>query len=235
MDGIHFRVKDSGKIVNKCGYTVLGLNIEGKKELLGIWVGEHEGAKFWLNILNEIKNRGVEDILICSVDDLSGFSEAIGTVYPETQIQKCIVHQVRNTMKYVAHKDKKKFCSDLRSVYTAPTEEAGLEALEEVKSTWPQYELHLRRWEEKWGELSTFFKYPRELKTIMYTTNSVESLHRQLRKVTKTTTLFPSDEALLKLLFLAQRDMSKKWINPLPNWGTIISQLAIMFPERLQL
>jgi putative transposase len=235
LDGIHFRVRDSGKIVNKCGYTVLAINTEGKKELLGIWIGENEGAKFWMQVLNEIKNRGVEDILICCTDNLSGFSEAVNGVFPETQIQKCIVHQIRNTIKYVAHRDKKQFCAELRDVYTAPTEEDGLLQLEQMKQKWPTYTMHLKRWEENWPELSTFFIYSPEVRIIMYTTNAVESLHRQMRKVTKTTTLFPHDQALTKLLWLAQRDFTKKWTIPIPNWGTIISQLSIVFEGRLKL
>lgn len=235
LDGIHFRVKDGGRIVNKCSYTVLGLTTEGKKELLGLWIGEHESAKFWAQVLNELRNRGVEDIVICCTDDLTGFSDAIQTVFPNTQIQKCIVHQIRNTIKLVAHKDRKKFCRDLRTIYTAPTEEAGLQALETVKQQWPGYLPQLKKWEDKWPELSTFYQFPEEVRTIMYTTNSVESLHRQMRKVTKTTSLFPHDEALIKLLWLAQEDFTKKWTAPIPNWGKIISQLAILFPERITL
>lgn len=235
LDGIHFRVKDGGRIVNKCSYTVLAINCEGKKELLGMWIGENESSKFWAQVLNELRNRGVEDIIVCCVDDLTGFSDAINIVFPNTQIQKCIVHQIRNTIKLVAHKDRKKFCHDLRTIYTAPTEEAGLQALETVNQTWPEYKPQLKKWEDKWPELSTFFQFPQEVRTIMYTTNSVESLHRQQRKVTKTTSLFPHDEALMKLLWLAQEDFTKKWTAPIPNWGKIISQLALMFPERIKL
>lgn len=235
LDGIHFRVKDGGRIVNKCSYTVLAITCEGKKELLGIWIGEHESAKFWAQVLNELKNRGMEDIVICCTDDLTGFSDAIQVVFPNTQIQKCIVHQIRNTIKLVAHRDKDQFCNDLRTIYTAPTEEAGLEALAAVKQKWPDYGPQLRKWEDKWPELSTFFQFPQEVRTIMYTTNSVESLHRQMRKVTKTTSLFPHDQALMKLLWLAQDDFTRKWTAPIPNWGKIISQLAMMFPDRIKL
>jgi len=235
LDGIHFKVKDNGKIINKCSYTVLAINKYGKKELLGIWIGENEGAKFWLSVLNEIKNRGVEDILICSVDDLKGFSEAIHEIYPNVKIQKCVVHQIRNTVKYVSHKHRKEFCADLKTIYTAPSEEAGLNSLEQVKKNWPDYEIHLDRWIEKWDELSVFFNYPSEVRKIIYTTNAVESLHRQLRKSTKTTSVFPNDDSLKKLLWLSQKDITKKWMNPIPNWGRIISQLAIIHPDRVKL
>lgn len=235
LDGIHFKVRESGRIANKCCYTILGINEQGFKELLGIWVGETEGAKFWMQTLNELKNRGVNDILIACIDGLKGFSEAIKAIYPETQIQQCIVHQIRNTMKYVPHRHKKRFCDDLRSVYTAATEEAGLLALDEVKTKWPQYALYLKSWEDKWNELNTFFAYPEPIRRIIYTTNTIEGLHRQFRKVTKTTTIFPSDQSLQKLLWLAQRDISRKWSMPIKNWGEIISQFAILYPEKISL
>jgi len=236
LDGVHFKVHESGRIVNKCSYTALGIDDEGRKELLGIWIqGGGEGAKFWLQVLSELKSRGVADILITCVDGLKGFADAIATVYPDTVIQQCIIHQVRNTMKYVPHKHKDKFCSDLRSIYTAPTEEAGYAALQTVKEKWPMYQLYLKSWEEKWTELSPFYGYPAEIRKIIYTTNAVESLHHQLRKVTKTTTIFPHDEALLKLLWLAQRDVARKWTQPIPSWNQILPQLIILFPDRLNL
>lgn len=235
LDAVHFKVRDSGKIVSKAAYTVLGINLEGKKEIIGLWVGENEGAKFWMSVLNEIKNRGTKDILIACTDDLSGFSEAIKAVFPDTEIQKCVIHQIRNTTKYVSHKEKKAFCADLRKIYTAPNEKTGLEALNEMKSKWKKYEIHLKSWERKWDELSTFFVYSDEIRKIIYTTNAVEGLHRQFRKVTKTTSVFPNDESLAKLLWLAQNDITRKWNLPIRNWGIIIGQLAIMFPERLKL
>lgn len=235
LDGIHFKVRDSGRIITKCAYTVLGVNVSGYKELFGLWISENEGAKFWMSVLSEIKNRGVSDILIACIDGLSGFSEAIKAVFPNTEIQQCIIHQVRNTIKYIPHKHKKKFCGDLRTIYTAPDEKAGLRSLEEVKEKWSQYELYLKSWERKWSELSTFFIYPNEVRRLIYTTNAVESLHRQIRKVTKTTTIFPSDESLTKLLWLAQRDISKKWNMTMRDWSSIIAQFSIMFPERIKL
>ncbi len=160
MDGLWFKVRESGKIVNKCSFTILGITQEGMKKLLGIWIDESEGAKFWLRILNELKNRGVQDLLIACVDGLQGFPEAIKTVFPQAEVQLCIVHQIRNTVKYVPHKDKKKFCADLRKIYSAPTEQAGLDALEEVKKAWPKYAVYLKSWEDKWHLLSTFYVYP---------------------------------------------------------------------------
>lgn len=233
LDGIHFKVRDSGKVINKCAYTVLGINKDGYKDLLGLWISENEGAKFWMSVLSEIKNRGVQDILIACIDGLSGFSEAIKAVFPKTKIQQCIIHQVRNTVKYIPHKYKKAFCSDLKKIYTAPDEKAGLKALDEIKEKWKQYEPYLKSWETKWSELSTFFVYPNEVRRLIYTTNAVESLHRQIRKVTKTTTIFPNDDALTKLLWLAQRDISKKWNMTLRDWGSVIAQLSIMFPDRI--
>ena len=234
LDGIHFKVREAGRIINKCAYTVLGVNDRGYKELLGIWVADTEGAKFWLAILNEIKNRGVEDIFIACVDGLTGFKDAIATIFPDTQVQQCVIHQVRNSMKYVPSKHRDKFLQGvLRSIYTAPTEEAGLTAFDDVKRIWPSYAPYLKGWEAKWDELSTFYAYPEPIRRIIYTTNSVESVHHQLRKVTKTTTIFPHDESLKKLLWLAQRDIAKKWTTPIPSWGDIIAQFAIMFPEKI--
>lgn len=234
LDGIYYKVRDGGRIVNRTAYVVLGTNMAGYKDILGIWVGESEGSKFWLSVLNELKNRGVEDILIASVDGLPGFSDAIKTIFPETVIQRCIVHQIRNSMKYVPHKHKKMFASDLKTIYTAPTEEAGLEALQAVKQKWSDYSLYLKSWEDNWTELSPLYQYPEEIRKIMYTTNQIESVNRQFRKVTKTTSVFPHDEALIKLLWLAQRDITKKWTSAVHNWGVIISQLAILFPEKIR-
>ncbi len=235
LDGVHFKIRESGKIITKCAYVILGINQQGIKEILGIWIGENEGAKFWLQVLNEIKNRGAEDILIACIDGLQGFSEAIKTVYPSTEIQQCIVHQIRNTTKYIPHKYKKQFCADLKKVYKASNEESGFEALQEMKKKWPQYAIYLESWEKKWNELSTFFVYPESIRRIIYTTNLIESLNRQLRKVTKTTSIFPHNESLMKLLWLAQEDISKKWNQPIQNWGEIIAQFAIFFPERINL
>jgi len=235
LDAVHFKVRDNGRIISKAAYVVLGLDSEGKKELLGIWIGENEGAKFWMGVLNEIKNRGVRDIVIACVDGLTGFSEAIKAVFPSTTIQQCVIHQIRNTAKYVSHKEKKVFCADLKKIYTAPNEKSGLAALQEMKNKWKKYEMHLKSWERKWDELSTFFVYSDDIRKIIYTTNAIEGLNRQFRKVTKTTTIFPTDESLMKLLWLAQKDITRKWNLIAKNWGVIIGQLAIMFPDRIKL
>lgn len=234
LDGIHFKVRDGGKVVSKCAYIILGINAEGRKEILGIWVGENEGAKFWLQVLSDIKHRGVEEILICCIDGLSGFGDAIRTVYPNAQVQRCIIHQIRNTVKYIPHKHKKGFCKALKSIYAANTEEAGLFALEEVKEKFPEYAIYLKSWEDNWQELSPFYGYPEAIRKIIYTTNAIESLNRQFRKVTKTKAVFPHSESLIKLLYLAQVDISKKWKAPIHNWGEIIAQLAIIFPDQIQ-
>ena len=233
LDGIHFKVRDNGKIVSKCAYILLGITVDGIKEVLGIWVGESEGAKFWMQVLSEIRNRGVQNILICCVDGLSGFSEAIKTIFPDAIVQRCIVHQVRNTVKYVPHKEKKEFCEDLKTIYGAPSEEAGMQALIAVQEKWPQYKVYLQRWEEHWNELSPFYSFPEEIRRMIYTTNAIESLNRQFRKVTKTTSIFPHDKSLTKLLWLAQRDISRKWSMSVRNWGQILAQFAILFPEKI--
>ena len=235
LDGLHFKVRESGKIISKCAYIMLGIRVDGYKEVLGIWVGENEGAKFWLQTLNEIKNRGVKDILIACIDGLKGFSEAIKAVFPEAEIQRCIVHQIRSTTKYIPHKEKKAFCSDLRMVYTASSEEEGYQELQNAKKKWGKYKPYFDSWEKNWDELSTFFVYPKSIRKLIYTTNPIESLNRQFRKVTKTTSIFPHDEALKKLLWLAQKDITKKWDKPIANWGEMIAQFVIFFPDRVEI
>ena len=235
LDGIHFKVRTSGRIKTVCAYTVLGINIDGKKNILGIWIGEAESAKFWLKVLSEIKERGVEDILITCIDGLRGFKDAIQTIYPKTQIQRCIIHQIRNTVKYIPHRYKKDFCNSLKAIYKASNEQSGFKAIEQVKKDWPQYEIHLKSWEDNWNELSTLFEYPAQIRKIIYTTNAVEGVHRQLRKITKTTTIFPHEESLKKLLWLGINDISKKWTMSVHNWGDIITQFAIIHPDRIKL
>ena len=234
LDGIHFKVRTEGKILSKCAYIILGITDTGHKDILGIWIGESEGAKFWARVLNEIKNRGVEQLLICCIDGLKGFSEAISSIYPNAEIQKCIVHQIRNTTKYVSHKEKKQFCADLRTIYTATTEEEGFEALRVAKEKWSKYSVYLESWEKNWAELSSFFIYPEAVRKLIYTTNPIESLNRQFRKVTKTTCVFPHEQSLRKLLWLAQGDISKKWSMPIHNWGEIIAQILIFFPGKIE-
>lgn len=236
FDAIHYKVKDeiSRRIVSKAAYTCLAVTLEGKKDLLGLWIGEAEGANFWLGVLTELRNRGVQDILIACIDGLKGFPDAIETIFPKTEIQLCVIHQIRNTLKYIASKDQRAFMQQLKTIYTAPTEEAALEKLTLLEETWgKKYALALKSWKQNWPNLSTFFKYPQEIRTMIYTTNAVESVHRQFRKVTKARTLFPHDDALKKMLFLAYRDLSKKWANPTPNWAFVISQFSIIFDDRI--
>lgn len=235
FDAIHYKVTWEGRVKNKAAYTCLGLDMTGKKDLLGLWVGESEGANFWLNVLTELKNRGVTDILIACVDGLKGFPDAINTVFPKTEIQLCIIHLIRNTLKYIASKDKKNFTKELRTVYTAPTDEAALLALDKLEDTWgKKYAPAIKVWRSNWTHASTFFKYPDEIRRIIYTTNAVEAVHRQFRKVTKSKSIFPNDEALKKMLFLAYRDLSKKWtVMPVQNWAIAFSHLSIVFEERL--
>jgi transposase-like protein len=235
LDAIHFKVKQEGHIVNKAAYMAIGIDLDGCKDVLGMWIGEHETSKFWLTVLNELKNRGVEDILICCVDNLTGFSDAISACFPDTEIQKCIVHQIRNSIRYVSYKDTKKLLSDLKPVYTAPSEQAGLDALADFEALWgAKYPLVVQSWRNNWPELATFFKYPPELRKIIYTTNMIESYHRQLRKVTKGKSVFPSDEALLKMLYLVTQDVMLKWTGRIHNWGQILLQLSVFFPNKVK-
>ena len=234
FDAIHYKVRSEGKVLSKAAYTCLGVDIHGRKEILGIWIGENEGAHYWLAICNELRNRGVEDILIACVDGLKGFPDAIITVFPKTEIQLCIIHMIRNSLKYIASKYQKEFMGDLKMVYKAPTEEKARLELKNLGQKWgDRYPLVIKSWEKNWTNLSTYFKYPDSIRRIIYTTNAVEALHRQFRKVTKNRSLFPSDEALLKILFLATRDITKKWTMPVRDWGFTISQFAVMFEGRV--
>lgn len=236
FDAIHFKVKEEGKVVTKAAYTALGVNSEGYKDLLGIWIGDAEGANFWLGVLTEIRNRGVEDIFITCVDGLKGFPEAIESVFPQAEVQVCIIHQIRNSLRYISYKHQREFMKDLKLVYKATTEEAGRLQLDKLAEKWgSKYALVVNSWKKNWPRLSTYFKYPEEIRRIIYTTNIVEGLHRQLRKVTKTKTLFPHDDALRKILFMAFNDIQKKWNRPIQGWPFIISQFAIIFEGRLKI
>jgi transposase-like protein len=235
LDAIHYKVKQEGQIVNKAVYIVIGIDMDGMKDVLGMYIGEHETSKFWLTVLNELKNRGVEDILICCVDNLTGFSEAIAACFPQTEIQKCIVHQIRNSVRYVSYKDTKKLLSNLKPVYTAPSEEAALALMDDFENIWgSKYPLVVQSWRRNWGEIATFFKYPPEIRKLVYTTNMIESYHRQLRKVTKGKSVFPTDEALLKMLYLVTQDVMMKWTGRVHNWGQILLQLSVFFPDRVK-
>jgi len=235
LDAIHYKVRQEGHIVNKAAYMSVGVDLDGNKDVLGIWIGENETSKFWLVVLNELKNRGVSDILIISVDNLKGFSEAIGACFPETEIQKCVVHQIRNSIKYVSYKDVKKITSALKPIYTAGSEDAAFEELGLFEKNWGEkYPLIIASWRNNWAEIATFFKYPPEIRKIIYTTNMIESYHRQLRKVTKGKSIFPTDEALQKMLYLATQDVLRKWTGRIQNWGQILLQLSIFFPDKVK-
>lgn len=234
LDAIHYKVKENGRYGSKAIYTVLGLNMEGKKEILGLYLSQSEGANFWLSVLTDLQNRGVEDILIASVDGLTGFPEAINSIFPETEVQLCIIHQIRNSMKYVASKNQKAFMADLKPVYKALTKEAAETALDELESRWgAKYPIVIKSWRNKWQNLSVYFKYPEDIRRVIYTTNAIESIHRQFRKLTKTKGAFPNENSLLKLLYVGILNASKKWTMPIHNWSLTLSQLAIYFEGRL--
>ncbi|WP_432400418.1 IS256 family transposase [Wukongibacter sp. M2B1] len=235
LDAIHFKVRKENRVVNKAAYTVLGINMEGKKDILGIWVGESESASFWLGVCNDLKNRGVEDILIACKDGLSGFSEAINSAFPKAEIQLCVIHEIRNNIKYVPHKYRKTVMKDLKKIYQALTIEEAELKFEEFKTAWGEkYPLIIKSWENKWDELTEYFKYPYDMRKLIYTTNIVEGYHRQLRKVTKNKTTYPTDEALVKIIYLATMNIQKKWSKPIRQWNECISQVGIYFSERLK-
>ena len=234
MDAIHFHVRSEGHIVKKAVYIAIGINMEGIKEVLGMWVGENESSKFWLTVMNGLKNRGVEDILIACVDGLTGFPAAIEAAYPKTEIQQCIIHQIRNSTKFVSYKDIKELMSDLKRVYTAVDETTALSELDNFDEKWSgKYPKIAISWRSNWANLSTYFKYPQEVRTLIYTTNSIEGFNRQLRKVTKNKGVFPTDDSLIKMLYLAMMDITKKWTGKRREWGQIHSQLEIYFADRL--
>ena len=234
LDAIHYHVRSEGQIVKKAVYIALGINLDGKKDVLGMWVGENESAKYWATVLNGLKNRGVEDIFIACTDNLTGFSAAIGAVFPKTEIQNCIIHQLRNSSKYVSYKDIKELMADLRSVYAAVDEPAALDALDAFSTKWEtKYPKISRSWRENWANLSTYFKYPQEVRRLIYTTNSIEGFNRQLRKVTKTRSVFPTDDSLFKMLYLAMVDITQKWTGRQRDWSKIHAQLSIYFAERM--
>ena len=234
LDAIHYHVRSEGQIVKKAVYIALGINLDGKKDVLGMWVGENESAKYWTTVLNGLKNRGVEDIFIACTDNLTGFSAAIGAVFPKTEIQNCIIHQLRNSSKYVSYKDIKELMADLRSVYAAVDEPAALDALDAFSTKWEtKYPKISRSWRENWANLSTYFKYPQEVRRLIYTTNSIEGFNRQLRKVTKTRSVFPTDDSLFKMLYLAMVDITQKWTGRQRDWSKIHAQLSIYFAERM--
>lgn len=234
LDAIHYHVRSEGQIVKKAVYIAIGLDLDGRKDVLGMWVGENESAKFWATVLNGLRNRGVEDIFIACTDNLTGFDTAIHAVFPETEIQNCMIHQLRNSSKYVSYKDLKALMSDLKAVYAAVDEQAALDALETFAQNWDnKYPKIAKSWRENWANFSTYFKYPQEVRHLIYTTNTIEGFNRQLRKVTKSKSVFPTDDSLLKILYLAMMDITKKWTGRRQDWSRIHAQLSIYFAERM--
>ena len=235
LDAMYFKVRSNGKIVNKVVYICLGYTLEGYKDILGIWVDEAEGAKFWLSICNDLKNRGVKKILIACMDGLKGLPQAIKTVFPTVDIQTCIVHQIRNSIKYIASKDKKAFMKDLKEVYKATTEELALAQLDNLKEKWgSNYGMVIDSWYNNWNNLDTFFKFSPQIRKLIYTTNVLEGFNRQVRKFTKVRTIFPTDESLNKCVYLATMEIMEKWTQPIHNWGTTLAELSLYFEEQLK-
>ena len=236
LDAMHFKVKEDGKVIHKALYNILGINTDGKKEILGLYVSESEGANFWLQVLTDLQNRGVKDVLIASIDNLSGFSEAIQSIFPKTEVQSCIVHQIRNSLKYVASKEQKEFMKDLKKVYRASSKDEAETELLNLGEKWgKKYPVVIDSWQRNWEKLSTYFQYTEPVRKLIYTTNPIEGYHRQIRKVTKTKGAFPNEMALLKLVYLVTQRIQKKWTSPLQNWGLTVQQLAIKFEGRLDL
>ena len=236
MDAMYFKVRQDGKVKTRVLYNVLGINQYGYKELLGMYFSKSEGAKFWMQVLTDLQNRGVEDILIACIDNLSGFASAIQSIFPHAEVQTCIVHQIRNSLKYVSYKDYKALAKDLKLIYTASSKEAAEMELLNFEEKWAkQYPIIAKSWQDNWDKLSTFFQYTHRIRKLIYTTNPIEGYHRQIRKVTKTKGAFPSEQALLKLVYLVSQEVMKKWTSPLQNWGLTVQQLAIHFGDRMKL
>jgi len=236
LDGLFYKLRIEGIVKEVCVYAMIGINMEGKKECLGLWIQEKESAKFWLNVLNELRNRGVKDVLIFSIDGLPGLSEAIKAVFPHSEIQRCIVHQVRNSLRFVSYKDRKELAKDLKQIYSAPTEEMGRVELNHFEEKWGHKYPHvIKSWRRNWDELSTLFKYPPEIRRLIYTTNPIESFNSKLKRVTKNKGVFPTQDSLFKILYLAIEDISKKWTGTIKNWSKIYPQLYIYFEDRINL
>ena len=234
MDCIHYKVREDGRILSRAAYVVLGVTTDGYKEILSITVGANETSKFWLGMLNDLHNRGVEDVLFFCVDGLPGFKEAIQAVFPNAEIQRCVIHMLRSSFKYVSYKDLKKFASDFKAVYHAPNEAAGLAELENIKEVWGRkYPYAISNRENNWEDVSPFFQFPDDIRRIMYTTNIIEGLNRQYRKVTKTKSVFPNDTSLEKMLYLASQNVAKKWTQRYRNWDQVLNQLTVLYGERL--
>lgn len=235
LDAMYYKVKDEGRTQTRCVYNILGINTEGRKDVLGMYVSQSEGANFWLSVIHDLRQRGVEDILIACIDNLKGFDEAIRTIYPHTEVQSCVVHQIRNSCKYVASKDQKVFMSELKPVYQADNEQIAQDELDKLAEKWQKkYPMVISSWQNNWPRLSVYFKYPAPIRRLIYTTNTIEGYHRQIRKVTKNKGVFTSDMALLKLIYLATQRISAKWTMPLQGWAVAASQLKIIFGERMR-
>lgn len=236
LDAIHYKVRHEGRVITRAVYCIIGVNQEGYKDLLGLYIGEHEGAKFWLQVLTDLHNRGVEDILIACIDNLNGFAEAIESIFPKSEVQLCVVHQIRNSQKYLSYKDLKAFMKDLQLVYKADTEEQAQRYLDQLDKNWgARYPKVIESWRKNWTRLSRYFQYSKDIRRIMYTTNIIEGFHRQLRSITKSKGAFQSEDALMKLLFLAQENITSKWNKPVHNWNQTLAQLSIIFGDRLKL
>ena len=234
IDAVHFSVRDNGQIRKLAAYVILAVSMTGHKEVLSIHIGENESAKYWLGVLNELKNRGVKDVLVICADGLTGMKEAVSAAFPQTELQRCIVHQVRNTLKYVGEKNKKEFANDLKTIYHAPSEDAALEALDRVTEKWEDdYPNAMKSWYKNWDVISPIFKFSSDVRKVIYTTNAIESLNSGYRRLNKQRSVFPSDTALLKALYLATHEIAKKWTMPLRNWGKVLGELEIMYPDRL--
>ena len=234
LDAIHFKVREDGRVKTKALYNVMGIRTDGHKDLLGLYIGESEGAKFWLSVLTDLQNRGVEDVLIACIDNLSGFSEAIESIFPKTRVQLCIVHQIRNSLRYVLHDDQKAVVKDLKAVYQAPNLEHAENKLLEFEENWGEkYPVVIRSWTKNWERLSTYFDFPQVIRKAIYTNNPIESYHRQIRQHTKNKGVFPSDKAVLKLVYLLSQNIMKKWTMPMQKWALVVQQLAIIFEDRL--
>lgn len=236
MDGIVFKVRENSKVVNKAVYLAVGLNRDGKKEVLGMWLGKNESASFWMGVLTDLKARGIEDILITATDNLNGFTQTIKNIFPESQTQICVVHQIRNSARYVVWKDKKEFSRDMKYIYDAPTKEAAKAALNDFADKWNnKYPYAVKSWRENWDELTVFFDFPVEIRKIIYTTNLIENLNGKIRKYTKNKLSFPTDDAVMKSVYLAIREATKKWSMPIHNWGLILNQFLTIYEKRVQL
>lgn len=236
MDAIHYKVREEGRVVTKAVYCIIGVNQEGYRDLLGLYIGAAESAKFWMQVLTDLQTRGLEDILIACIDNLSGFVEAIQSIFPKTDVQLCIVHQIRNSKKYLSYKDTKEFINDLKLVYKATSRDKAEHNLTKLKQKWGKhYPKVIESWERNWEQLSLFFQYTPMIRKVIYTTNVIENFHRQLRKVTKTKGSFTSDGALMKLLYLVQKDITAKWQKPMHNWNRVLSQLSVLYDDRLRL